>query len=331
MNITAYKYRYILKKVTIMYLRIILFSLLFSIFVFEATEAYDEPFVNLGQTSFLDGGVPAGPGAYFSDYFFYYNANKLKDDKGKELPLPETGYEATVNLFQFIYLSKVKVFGAGLGLDLVQPWILASNIKDGLHNEVLSAQNGLGDTFVGLFLQFDPVMNCKKQPRFVHRFELQVLCPTGRYSHYKSVNPGSNFWSINPYWAFTAWFNPKLSASMRLHYLWNAKNHHPNIAFGPNRKYTQAGQAIHSNFSLSYEATKLCHLGINGYFFKQITNTKLNGEEILGRKESVWAIGPGMLLSFSKDHNLFFNSYFEQNGKNRPQGNLYQVRYVYHF
>lgn len=293
--------------------------------------AYDEPFVNLGQTSFLDGGPPDGPGFYFQDYLQYYSSNRFNDNNGDKLPFPRQNLYITANTFQLIYLSPQKIFcGPHWAFNIILPWLVNANINDGLHNNVLKAENGIGDITAGPILQFDPIMGANG-PRFVQRFELDFIIPVGRYNRNDAVNPSSNFWSVNPYWAATLWFTPKWSASTRLHYLWNAKNTDPNISFGPVATSTQAGQAIFGNFATEYEVIQNWRLGINGYFFNQITDTKVNGSDVSGRRERVWAIGPGMLYSFSQADALFLNTYFEQDVRNRPQGNNYVLRYVHHF
>jgi hypothetical protein len=300
-------------------------------FVSTTVFAYDEPAVNLGLTSFMDGGPPSGPGFYFQNYLQYYSANRLNDNNGNRLPLPRTDLHVTDNVFQIIYLTTKKVLGGNLGFTAILPVVLQADIDDGLGNLVLKGQTGVGDLFIAPAIQYDPIMRKDgKTPLFVQRLDFDVLVPTGKNDNGYAVNPGGNFWAFNPYWAATLWITSKWTSSIRLHYLWNGKNNHPNVAFGPEAYISQAGQAVFANIATDYEITEKLRLGINGYFFNQFTDTKVNGVDVPNRREKVWAIGPGMLYTITKNQFLFLNLYFEQDARNRPQGTNGVLRYAIH-
>jgi len=295
----------------------------------SGAQAYDLPVVNLGLTSFLDGGLPAGPGWYLQQYFQNYSADRLRDENGDRIGLPKTELDYQVAVTQVSYLSNLRLGNASLGLNALLPIVTKMDVDDGLNNAALKAQDGVGDVLIGPFIQFDPIMG-PDGPRFVHRIELQVNLPTGEYSDKRDINPGNNAVSFNPYWAATYWFNPKWSASVRAHYLYNFRNDDPGYAFG-DVSDIQAGQALHANFATEYAVTPQLRLGINGYWLKQISDTKVDGHEVSGRREKVWAIGPGAMYSFSQDDHLVVNAYFEQDVENRPDGSRLQVRYIHHF
>jgi hypothetical protein len=275
--------------------------------------AYLEPSVNLGSTSFVDGGPPAGPGFYFSEYVQYYTADKLADR-----PVPNPDIDVWVSLNQFIYQSNTPVLFKGKwGLNVIVPLVSFESSP----SPPLTNTDGLGDIVVGPFLQWDPIMG-KNGPIFMHRVELATIWPTGSYEMTRALNAGSNFFSFNPYWAGTFFITPRWTLSGRVHYLWNAENGDTD---------TQAGQAVHANVAASYEAiAKKLRVGVNSYFFKQVSDSKTGGVEIPD-DEAVFAIGPGALWSFSQNSHLFFNVYFETGAQYRPEGERFVLRFVHHF
>lgn len=294
------------------------------------SHAYDQPAVNLGFTSFLDGGPPSGPGFYFSEYLQYYGSSQLNDQNGDEMPLPDPKVTAWVSLTQFLYQSNQPVLlGGKWGLDLIVP-VVSLNADYGVAGPFPTDNGtGLGDLLVGPFLQWDPIMGANG-PRFMHRVELQVLLPTGKYDKDKELNPGSGVFSFNPYWAGTYFWTPKCTSSLRLHYLWNAANSDPNRGFGA-ADDAQAGAAIHANLAAEYEVMpKQLRVGLNGYYLKQIGDTKAGGNDVADRQEQVLGIGPGLVYHRSPEQHLFLNLFTEVLAENRTKGTRLILRYVQH-
>lgn len=295
-----------------------------------SVHSYDLPSVNLGLTSFVDGGPPAGPGLYFTQYIDYYSADEFMDNDGNKISLPNSHVEVWLSMTQLTYQSDQElIFGGKWGLNLMVPFVGTHKHRNHLSGPQDNG-SGLGDILLGPFLQWGPIMG-KNGPVLMHRIEFQMIFPTGKYDDDREINPGSNFFFFNPYWTATLFLAPRLTASVRLHYLWNDENNDPNRGFGAADK-VRAGQAIHTNFTLPCEVllNKL-RLGLNGYYLKQITDTEVDGHHVSGRREQVLGIGPGGVFHFSKHDHLFFNIYFETETKNRTQGNRFNLRFVHHF
>jgi anthranilate 1,2-dioxygenase (deaminating, decarboxylating) large subunit len=298
-------------------------------------QAYDLPGVNLGFTSFVDGGPPAGPGFYFQTYLTRFTSDEFKDSDGDSL-LPSFANEdidLTILLLQGIYQSdtEIPLIKGKWGLDVILP-IVYTDISYGTDNPAFPQDNagGFGDLLVGPFIQWDPIMG-KSGPIMLNRIEFQLIFPTGKYDSDRELNPGSNFFSFNPYWSTTLFLMPKWTLSWRLHYLWNDENDDPNRNF-VGADDTQAGQAIHVNFASAYEVLeKTIRVGVNGYYLKQITNTEADGRDVRNSKEQVLAIGPGAVYHFSQNNHIFLNAYFETMVENRPEGYRLNLRWTHHF
>jgi anthranilate 1,2-dioxygenase (deaminating, decarboxylating) large subunit len=287
--------------------------------------SYDQPLgLNLGFTSFVDGAPPAGPGFYFQEYIQYITSDDFKDSPLAPLPDPEV--DVWVSLTQLIYQSDQELLlGGKWGINVMIP-VVSIDLDD--PNGILKDNSGIGDLLVGPYLQWDPIMGANG-PRFMHRIELQLIFPTGDYDDKSALNPGSNFFSFNPYWAATAFLTPRWTVSWRLHYLWNDKNDDPNNPFA--KDDTQAGQAVHANFTTAYEVIpKQLRVGLNGYWFDQITDSEWDGKKVDGQ-EKVFAIGPGLVWHLNQDQHLFINAYKETSADYRPEGERLTLRYVHHF
>jgi hypothetical protein len=288
------------------------------------------PFVNLGSTSFMDGGPPAGPGLYYNQYLQFYRAHRINNAEGDPIPLSGPRLNVWASLTQFIFLSKHELFGiASPALDILIP-VAEADLDFGAPGPVpRSNDGGLGDVLIGPALQFKPITDGSGKPVFVTRLEAQFIIPTGKYSPEFEVNPGSNFFSFDPYWSGTLFLGPKLASSFRAHYLWNAENHEPPRSL--RARETHAGQAFHVNFTLDYEVMpKQLRVGMNGYGLKQTTASTIDGVSVPGREE-VLAFGPGLLYSWSEKTHLFVNLYFETSAENRPEGTNFVLRFVHKF
>lgn len=296
--------------------------------------SYDLPPVNLGFTSFMDGAPPAGPGFYFTQYVQYYSSDSLQEGP------PNHQVDALIGATQVFYQSKTGgPWGSKLGMDAML--FYADFDVDPANSPYLQENSsGIGDVLLGPWLQWDPIMG-EDGPKFMHRIEFQMILPTGKHSDQFELNPGNNVFSFNPYWAATYFITPRWTTSWRLHYLWNGTNNDPSIRTRGAIQFQrpdlevnkiQAGQAAHLNFTAAYEVIpQRFRMGLNGYYLKQTTDTRVDGQKVSGRREEVFAIGPGGVWHFSQHTHLFFNMYFETSAQNRPKGDRWNLRFVHHF
>ncbi len=296
------------------------------ILIFSITQlaSYDQPVtLNLGFTNILEGG-PIRPtsGWYWFQYFDYYHAHDFLDYNGKPLGCVRGPNLNTIfGLTEFIYQSESKPFlNAKAGIDIQIYYALYSKIEKNSLG-LSDSGNGFSDPYIGLFLQWDPIMK-GEDPLFVHKLELAASFPAGKFKRGYFFNPGNGCYYINPNWAATLYITPHWALSTTLNYVWSSQ-----------KKYTgvQPGQAIFLNYSMEYECLKNFWLSVCGYYLGQFTNNKLYGMTVPNSREQVFSIGPGALYTLGDDINFFSYIYFEQKVKNRSQGINFFLRWVVHF
>lgn len=292
--------------------------------------------LNLGVTSFYDG-FSGPPGWAWQTTVRHSSANKIADANGNANPAftdPKVNSTAVVN--QLSYAMPTSVYGWRPGFMVILP-VVALDSSFGPGPALKDGGTGLSDMTLEASLQSEPVVNDSGAPVFAQRLTAAAILPTGRYQQNADINQGSGYASFNPYWAATFFPAPRWEMSWRLHYLYNFKNDKPASSAprpfnGQTVTSTQAGDAAWVNFATSYSVTPDVSLGINGYYFQQLSDSRANGIRLADSRERVLGIGPGMMWRISPEKALWVNAYTESMVHNRAASKLnLQVRTVINF
>lgn len=284
---------------------------------------YSIQFINLGLTNLLDGG-PIRPyvGWYFQNILEGHHAPHIKDGKGKTIGGScSPTYDLFSTLPMIIYESKYRLLGGRFGGQATLPIVLVSKVKS--HGtDISTSGSGLSDLNLGVYLQWDPILY-KGKPFFVHRLEFDTSFPTGKNKEpKKTINPGSGFFWIHPYWAATLYITEKITASWRFFYLWNGFNKKTGV---------KLGDEVHLNFDLAVSPYTNVWVGGAGYFLRSIKNATLCGKNVPDTRARILGVGPAFLCFLPHDIKLFGSMYVERLAINRPQGYKFVLRFFKYF
>lgn len=120
------------------------------------TVAIGLPRVNLGLSSFLDGGpLRPHPGFYWQQFVRYYTSSKLLDSDGKErLGLPSPPINSVATSLQLIYQRKQSLLpNAQAGFVVSLPLVLYSKIGD---NSLIVSQDASIRALLSCGLKYSP-------------------------------------------------------------------------------------------------------------------------------------------------------------------------------
>jgi len=269
-------------------------------------------FLNFGSTGALDAVLPP-PGLYGSLYNVYYAADRFNDGNGDKLAGLDHKLDVVAVCPQFFYIFDTKIGGLTPGAQVLggfQSFDVESPI-------LTSGRSGLTDLCVGAFAGGN--VKLTENSTLFYVFEFDTYVPIGRYDETRAVNPGSNFYTFEPFVSLT-WMLPHgFEISSRIHYTVNTENRD---------KDETGGDAFH----LNYTATKTVfsdnfRLGIHGYYLQQLEEDEVNGIDVKDSEERVFSIGPAMVLNHKGTcYNL--SAMFESGVENRSKGSKIVLRII---
>lgn len=274
----------------------------------SATESGGGAYPN-GAEGFMAGAVPP-PGTYFINYLTYYTADKFKMEDG---PDPDDfELKVTANTFRLIHVTDYKIFGGNWGMHVFVPVLNVDVDMMGMGD----SEFGLGDIIV------DPFILSWHSKNWHFSTGIDIYIPTGSFSKKDFANTGRNYWTFEPVFGFTYISDGGFEVSSKFMYDFNTSNGDTDY---------QSGQEFHFDYLVGYQF-KPYSFGINGYFYKQITDDTQDGDTVGddGFKGQVFAVGPA--IKYDKGNMMFILKYqHEMSVENKPEGEKFWFNLVYAF
>jgi hypothetical protein len=275
-----------------------------------------------GAETWLAGAVPP-PGNYFINYFGYYSGD-LVDGSGKEVS--GAGVDAWFNAFRFVHTSEHKILGGNWGWHVIVP-LVHQDVALGAGSE---SKFGLGDITVNPFILSWHTKN------WHWAVGLDVNLPTGAYKEgepRKSI--GTNYWSVEPIFTFSYMGDTGWEVSAKFMYNFKTTNDDFRPALDAPKMDYESGDDFHMDYLVGKRFGPW-GVGLSGYYLKQTTNDKLDGQTISsalgpwsdGRKGEVFAIGP--TVTYTTKGGVHFTGQWnrETSAENRFEGDKFILKLI---
>jgi hypothetical protein len=250
-------------------------------------------FYLLGSTTTYAGILPP-PGTYLIDYNYFYSGSTDFTFETAGLVL-DGGVEGDVyaNVTTPLWVAPGKVLGGHIGFLMLIP-VVHKDITAGaslslppplgvtLSGEISDQETRFGDLVPGFMLGWH-------FGNWHFKTHTLVNAPTGFWEQGNLANAGFNRWAIDNAAAFT-WLDPEIglevSAIAGLTYNWE----------NPTTQY-KSGSEFHLEYSVVQNFSKQFAVGVNGYYYDQVTGDTGPGARLGSFSGRVVALGPVMNLN----------------------------------
>ena len=221
-------------------------------------------------------------GFSFRNDIFYFSG-----DIGKSLRSGKVDAKADVTLvydyLSFLYKPEFKIFGTSVAFAII-PAIGHADIEASVRvgdrfAGVDDDHTGLGDTTLASMFYWN-------HEKFHFSFNTFLVTPTGDYDVDDLANTGMNYWTFEVDTAAT-YLNEDTGQdySVVVGYGYNTENDDTDY---------QSGDEVHVDYLLNQFFTESFGIGINGYFYKQISGDSGEGARLGSFKGEGAGIGPAI-------------------------------------
>ncbi len=317
---------------------LVLFFIFFFIFGAQKGFAGGSGSYPNGAEAFLAGVVPP-PGFYFENYMSNYHANELKNNSRNNIGVFNK-LNVDANVFRFIWISKFKFLGGNYGQHLFIPFLqvyLDFHAPVGKAHKKRFTDSGVPYIIYSPFILAYHLMRGKLH---VVVSLPDIYIPTNAQDDDNLANVSHNFFTFEPVLAAT-YLPGKLAFSVKFMYDFSTKQNDAPTVYGVNPD-RRPGEEFHFDYSVSYGFSRYFRVGLNGFYYKQVTNDKyypksgtpaivrslLKDDE--SKKSEEYSVGPGIWYNYK---NMFFSArmQFDLSAKNHTKGNTAWLKFIYAF
>ena len=257
--------------------------------------------------------VAPEPGFYLRQDLYYYMADGDRTVQGGKLRT-DLDLDMGTYMVTAFWATEKKIFGGQYAFGADLPIVYGS----------LSGNFGIGP----LSVPFDGERVAIGDPGIIPvslywtfgNFSLNayesIIVPLGYYDKDNIINGGLNYWSFDTVLAGT-YLHPEkgfeLSAS--LGYIYNTENDDTDY---------QTGQEFHLDYMLNQFLSETFALGIQGFYYKQVSGDSGSGAQLGEFKGEAAGIGPALMWATKvNDKDLFINLkwLYEFHAEHRLEGN----------
>lgn len=215
------------------------------------------------------------------NYTAFASANRINDSDGNKVPVK----------------FKAQIAIEALRLDhgwetRLADFTLSSGIVATILNTSITVGNQESNKFgMGNFTIKPIIFGLVNESGTLHQVfsPLDLVIPTGSYDKDRLANPGFHYYSWQPSYGYTWFPSTNIEVSGTVSAAINSKNKETDY---------KSGATVHLEQMIGYSISPTIQLGLQGYYYDQLSDDKLDGQVFLnGNRSRAAAIGPQIRYS----------------------------------
>ncbi len=257
----------------------------------------------VGVETVMSGMTPGPGGTILCEFSTYYFANQMMNGHGRNI-VPEFRLRVVANALKVEHAWRTGVWGG----------TLKSNVGMPLIYQQLRTPSGNFSGFGVGNVAISPLGVGYHKERLHWFYEGDVWLAGPAYSKSKVLNIGQHNYAAGPAGGFTYLADQqRFEISMRVQYVVNFRNGDTGY---------RSGNEFMQEYAVLRALSKRINLGVNGYYYQQITNDRLHGAPVNGdgNRGRNFAIGPQVRIRLGQTAGLALKYERDTLVENKPRG-----------